>query len=747
MTTDFTVGFVGQDDGLSSVASKVGKALQGAGSAAQSAREDLRALASTLGDVFTAAGRADVLSELNTQLMSLSDNIIEFGGSARDVSDTLLMIGQRSARTGESVALLASASRTLVDEADSGRAAMLRLSTAMDVAAAAGLKAEDAGRLVGRAMRGEADALVALGGPAARASDAIAQVADANERARLTMLALDRQLRGGLGPLDRMQQAVATANARLSVMTGLSAPLATLGSALTAVGVAAVAMGGAILGVAVKAIKALAATSADATASAERLARAQDQVWVSLGRAMVGAEGASGALDRMTTATYGLDAAIRRNGDSIKLVFDVTLLAALSAAQAATLGVELALQSIVGPIDIVRGALYSLEGLLYRHVRAAGKVQEALAPAGSEMERAGQRVQAQANAMLSALGPFDSYALRVAETGDGLRAFARDTYDALTATEALGQSIAANNLEKLAGEASGRALEAAMQGGLGKKKGGGGGGRGGRRPSIASRIGAAAGARGGGFLGEPSDIFAGSLARVRAELDALAEADAAAAALVERGTYLQMAGDLSLQLGEALPQLQAQAAQLQEQLQIGEWQRYGDAAVAAIDTIIGGTYRLLDAMAMGQLALKDLGVAAADMGGDMLANLGLDLVSEAVGMFAVKIGAVFQGLGAAFQALASNPIALLGIGAGLVAAGLLLKKFAGSGSVGGPSASGARSADTSAASAVQALGRQLFEGEDRRAREIYLMLDDRTGLRGYIGSTVGDMQARGGTGF
>lgn len=746
MTTDFTVGFVGQDEGLSSVASKIGKAIQGAGSAAQSAREDLRALASTLGDVLTAAGRADVLSELNTQLMSLSDNIIEFGGSARDVSDTLLMIGQRSARTGESVALLASASRTLVDEADSGRAAMLRLSTAMDVAAAAGIKAEDAGRLVGRAMRGEADALVALGGPAARASSAIAQVADANERARLTMLALDRQLRGGLGPLDRMQQAVATANARLSVMTGLSAPLATLGGALAAVGAAAVAMGGAILGVAVKALKALAATSADATASAERLARAQDQVWVSLGRAMVGAEGASGALDRMTTATYGLDAAIRRNGDSIKAVFDVTLLAALSAAQAATLGLELALQSIVGPIDIVRGALYSLEGLLYRHVRAAGKVQEALAPAGSEMERAGQRVQAQANAMLSALGPFDSYALRIAQTGDGLRAFARDTYDALTATEALGQSIAANSLEKLAGEASGKALEAAMQGGLGKKKGGGGG-RSGRRPSVASRIGAAAGARGGGFLGEQSDIFAGSLARVRAELDALAEADAAAAVLVERGTYLQMAGDLSLQLGEALPQLQAQAAQLQEQLQIGEWQRYGDAAVAAIDTIIGGTYRLLDAMAMGQLALKDLGVAAADMGGDMLANLGLDLVSEAVGMFAVKIGAVFQGLGAAFQALASNPIALLGIGAGLVAAGLLLKRFAGSGSVGGPSASGARSADTSAASAVQALGRQLFEGEDRRAREIYLMLDDRTGLRGYIGSTVGDMQMRGGTGF
>lgn len=797
-SADFTVNLSGRDDGLTATAGKGSKALKSFAASATGAREDLAELGKTLGTVLTSAGKMDVLSELNTQLMSLSDNIIEFGGSAADVSNTMLMIGQRAAKTGESVSLLALASRTLVDEADNGQAALMRLGTAMDVATAAGLKTEDAGRLVGRAMRGEADALKALGGPAARASDAIAKVADANERARLTMLALDRQIQNGLGPLDKMRDGYAKVNARLAVMTGMSDPLGDLGQALgitaagagslgsafakmgvgtikagisalagavTGAAVAFAALGAAVAGVAIKALKAFAATSAGATAASERLARAQDQVWVSMGRAMVGANEATGVLEQLTATTYRLDAAVTRNSDSIRSAFEGGVTAAAWAAEAAIVAIEVALLSVVGPVDLARAAFYSLEGLLYRHIRAFGRMQEAMAPAGSEMERLGRSVQDQANEMLSALGPFESYTSKIIETEQGLRDLVGETRNAMLATDGATASniVAINVLEKLAAAAdkaamaqSGvaatnpaadqnkAALAAAKKAKAWRPKGGGGKGR--KPATTAGRIGAGAGAasgsRGGSFSGQQSAIFAGSIASVRAELDALAEADAQAAALAEHGGYLAMAGDLSLQLGDALPKINANMIEMEQQLQVGAWQRYGEAASSAILTVVDSTYQLLDAMAMGNLALKDLGVAAADMGGDLLANLGLDMISSAVGLFAVKIGAVFEGLGAAFSALGSNPIALLGIGAGVVAAGLLLKKFAGSGA-GGASAAGARRADTSAANAVTALGRRLFEGEDRSDRQVSLYIDDYEPLRGLItDASQDDMRRR-----
>lgn len=723
MTTDFTVGFVGQDDGLSSVASQVGKAIQGAGESAAKGVKPIAAVSSMLDRLGTSAGKAEAMGEVNTQLEALSDNIIEFGGSGETVVATLEMIRDRAEATGEPVTLLAAASRGLVDEADNGAAALENLGNAMELSRRAGIKAEDAGKLVGRALRGEADALKEVGGVAASSAEAIAQVTDANERARLTQLALNKELNRSPSLYQKLEQRVASLNARLAIMTGHANPLGALTTGLAAFGAVGVAAFGGVAA-SVKAYitqastwrKEQKATERETKRLAERLKDLQFTFGGIVTEALAAGTStgtfsglvrkASGAVEQLTTwlkqnrsTVAGWTQTIFKGAITVaagiaKTVLGITALVTFLYELAAGLGPKVLAPVLGQLVDFIDGIRYLA-------------LQLGMDAVVGQMDKA-----------LSALRPQLAAVKAIAETTDLADAFkgtegivsmidlVGQLEDGLTATEG-----AANGVNK----ALGRRL-----------KTGGGGGE--KKDAPASLAGLA----GGMGKGRTTGLMLGGAGTLGG-----AAPDLAGFMAAER--FSQRLPEYQRQLDAALENARIRQAELLDE---AAWQTYGAAAVAAIDTIIGGTYQLLDALASGSLALKDLGVAAADMGGDMLANLGLDLVSEAVGMFAVKIGAVFQGLGAAFQALASNPIALLGIGAGLVAAGLLLKKFAGSGSVGGPSASGARSADTSAASAVQALGRRLFEGEDRSDRHLSLYIDDYEPLTGLITDTSRDDMRR-----
>lgn len=625
------------------------------------------------------------LDELNASFSRLTDNVVEFGGTAEDAVRALERVKSSAGDSGN-IALTTNALAKLVDESEDVEGAMANLDTAMKVAQKGMLKTEDAGSLMGRAMRGDTAILKELGGVSAKVAAEIDKIPDPAKRTALIMAEVKRVAEGTAGATTKLGRGISS----------LQTDIAGLNSKLAATGIPGLSVQNILIGIAGAALTAA----------------------VAIGSKL------KGAVDAYTNSAKGNTAAVKEMEKQTKRL-EITIGGLVSK----TLELEQSQRITAARTESLNNALVSSDGKLSKVALAIGAVITpivALTP-GLNLVALGFVKATGAGIGLSAgldklLGTSKALSRQlrtelVASTRMAMRALA-----SLQEMLPTGLNAAANEGAGVA--AVGRIAKNLGRAAKGARRGGGGGGGGGAKKSEKDKLLDITGpAFDASRYGEDHLTTEQVMERARAaqeERRALAQREFAA-------------------LNADLDKLQAIGREtvniLNNEAYAAAVMRTGDAINGVLQSATQSAYGLIDALAIGSLTLKDFGAASAVAGGDLIANLGMDIVSKAVGTFAQQLGSVFVGIGAGFEALASNPLALLGIGAGLVAAGVMLKRFGSSGAGGATSAT-ARSADSSAANAVQALGRNLFAEQDREERTMNLIIGDYQGFRAMIRDTA-----------
>ena len=156
--------------------------------------------------------------EISNRIEAAIQSIAEFGGEVEHGISAMDRINAVSKTTGRSLTLVANAARMLADEGEDAASVSRHLGTAMELASQKMLKTEDAGRILGRTLRGDVAALKELSPAASRAADKIAKITDPAIRAQLGMQLLNRELKGSPRAFDRMSDAMARADVKLESM-------------------------------------------------------------------------------------------------------------------------------------------------------------------------------------------------------------------------------------------------------------------------------------------------------------------------------------------------------------------------------------------------------------------------------------------------------------------------------------------------------------------------------------------------
>ena len=650
--------------------------------AAQAALSPTQILGKSLAQIDKDVRAGSGLAELSTRLESLKDEVVEFGGGVAEMKAALGAVGAVAEDTGKPIALVSNALRKLVDESEDTAAAVKALPLAMAVAERGMLKTEDAGALMGRALKGDTAVLKELGGVSAKVAAEIDKIPDPAKRAALTLREVRRVVEGTAGPTTKLGRAfgslkseIAETNSKLAAtgIPGLSVQNILLGIAGAAI-TAAVAIGTKLR----DAVDAYTKSARGNIAAAKELEKQSKKLEITIGKLAHEYLEVERTQRESAARTEALNAVLDTHGAKL-----LEVVSALGAVGLTTLSVA------IPPLGLMNGALLGMFGSA--NVVTAG------------LDRLLGTSKALSRQLRTEL---------VTSTRMAMRALA-----------AL-QEMLPTGLNAAAGEGA----AVAAVGGIAKDLG---------RAAKSARPRRGGGGGGGQKTSEKDDLLAltsPAFGTKYSDLDAMLERAREVRDKRRAATAAQFAA-----LDEDLSRLQDLGRETVNVLNAEAYNaavtRTGNVINGVLQSATSSTYQLIDALAMGSLTLRDFGAASAVAGGDLIANLGMDIVSQAVGTFAQQLGSVFVGIGAGFEALASNPLALLGIGAGLVAAGVMLKKFGSSSSSSG--ASRARTADSSAASAVQALGRNLFAEQDREERTINLVIGDYQRFRGMIRDTAG----------
>lgn len=670
--------------------------------------------------------------ELSSRIRNTLDEIQEFGGSLDDQRAALKAIETQALRTGEPVALVANAARKLADEADSGAAASQHLALAMDLASAAMLKTEDAGAALGRVVRGDvAGAFAALGPSMSKAASEIDKIADPAKRAEVGLKLLNDRLKNGPPIADRLAGSIAQVNAGFAA-AGL--PMLTVERA---VGMVTAAIGAATAAT-IKFVKTgLTAWINDTRVAKEevdRLAESTNHLSVSVGKTIDSMVGAKDATSQMRIAVDEMSSAIDTHGTSA-----LAALAVGSGAVAMSFG----------------GAVGAAGSLINIVLRLSGVINDALR---------GWRVLTKA--MGGSSTPSFDVAQEDARRGRGIisTASSQAQADRVEFQErAIGKGMgAAGDARQAMINAAQNAIENPERGG-----GGGGGGGGGRIGELSpgfggqglafgltgellattaaqfitdletrwadaqarqfSAITASRIATGAGFQAiredASGDELAGALGRVRDRRADLA------GAIKERKALGMETGDLEAEMKRL------EGVQSSLELATGNARQLEGALEAVGAQVLPQlTSSFIDfaaAVADGSASIKDLGKFAAGTLGDILINQ-----SKQLAQFAILNAGVFEWIGASYATLATNPAGLVVAAGGLLAAGLLLKAFAGS--AGGAGGATGR-ADSQAGAELERMGRSLFDRERSRTGDTYVLQVGDRDMR----ATVRDMTQDG----
>ena len=147
--------------------------------------------------VFDNAGTSamdDAFNEVNARVENALSTMVEFGASSDQVDRAMKRLKASGDVGARGIAQTSNALRGLMDESEDADAALANLDNALDVAAAASIKAEDAGKLYGQMLRGNTAILQEFDDQAKEAASTIDGIRDPTLRAKAAQLELHRAM-------------------------------------------------------------------------------------------------------------------------------------------------------------------------------------------------------------------------------------------------------------------------------------------------------------------------------------------------------------------------------------------------------------------------------------------------------------------------------------------------------------------------------------------------------------------------
>ena len=258
--------------------------------AAQRLETDANALTEALDRMAKSGFRGgEAVEEAAQKLVDVSKKAGEFGATMEQAEQLLQQVADAAAQTGRPIALVARHMEELLIETQDAAKSQELFNKALAFSAQTGQRVEQSVAQLVDATRGSTAALRQFGAEGVAIASSIDQVADANERARLTMAALDRLAGRQRSTFDRLNQGIVALQGRAQAFIARLGPLGKALGVLTAVGLgAAAAIGGTLLAAFKKTVDAFGRRSKVFGSSVRRLSEEWDKFKASIGSALLG---------------------------------------------------------------------------------------------------------------------------------------------------------------------------------------------------------------------------------------------------------------------------------------------------------------------------------------------------------------------------------------------------------------------------------------------------------------------------
>ena len=635
--------------------------------------------------------------EISSRLDNVLSTMVEFGSTTEQVARAQEMLSQASADGARGVAQMSNVLRTMVDESEDADKAMQSVGLAFDVAAAAGIKAEDAGRELGKMFKGDTAILKKFDAQAKRAAEAIDQIRDPVKRAEMGMLALNQAIARQNSTLGRSRARIETFNAKLSMMGLGDNPLGAAVKGVAALGAGMLALGAAVSGVVIASMVKFAKSQEESAFAVASLSTRLNELQIAFGKAMIGADSASSAVQRIELVVADMTTEVNDSASGLNMIFKATVRVIEVLLLAAIQETHQQFRNLTAAIDIIQITIFRFTQNLSLAASALDQVirrinavvdSDVLASFSDGVRRISMELESDAPTI---------YTLQLDHAANSVTHFTSRMADALVGTQALNDELAAM-----------KAAQKATRGVLKTEKDvktrgrGGGGGR--KGPQIPAWM--------------QIEIDKAQLMYETWKEETTQAEDRPLGAMSET---------MASSLGATLPIITAQVAALKAEIDAL------NAAAAAsnkvwTDLANGGISLAFESVAGMTQALIEGGDALQAFGAGLLSSLG-DLLTQA-GMAFVMLGTGVENIKLGITA----PGALIAIGVGMLALGGALKGFATRAQPGG----GGGGDGGKTAQALQRFGRQLFDRQmGQESKNVMINIEGRQ-MRGYVLDVASD---------
>jgi hypothetical protein len=626
-----------------------------------------------------------VTDEITSRVDNAISTMVEFGATGQQVEKGFQLLNKAAKTTGTSVAQASNVLRTLVDETEDADKALANVSKGMALAASTGMKFEDAGRELGKALKGDVAVLNQFDARAKAAAARLEGITDPALRAKLVM--------------QQLNKAMARQNSILAKVSngfkGFAATQPGITKLFKAFGLSVAGASAALIGFSTKAVGSYLAGSAKMRKATAKGKKTIEDLTFQIGG--------------LITKALGIDKALTSGGkglDNFKKVFDKNRLALAKGIRAVgqvAFKVGKAITFVVG--GLVQGVALAID-------LVNGFVKKVQAPVGAMFEFI-SGLMSDINFLATELGfsaPFTAKVIGdVLATAKSLRREAEgDVSFALT--EAAVEGVKAmdaliDSFEDALGLQDKLTKADVSRQAIGKKTKAGAAGK--KKQADALPLLMAAGDAGLGA----GDVI-GSLAHEEfaGPAEALIPAEARAG-----DAFAGLSGDIDLAVN-SMDLFNSKAV---------------DATGILQDLRSGG----MDFLSDGISGMAEAFVA----GGDAMSAFGRGLIEQLADL-SISAGKAFVLLGAGVDAIEAGTLGggtAVAIGVGLLALGGALKGFASSMGGGGGGGDGGQTA-----AALDRFGRRLFETADTgEGRTVNISIDGRQ-MRGYVLDTMQDGVSR-----
>jgi len=637
--------------------------------------------------------------EISSRLDNVLSTMVEFGSTTEQVARAQEMLSQASADGARGVAQMTNVLRTMVDESEDADKAMQSVGLAFDVAAAAGLKAEDAGRELGKMFKGDTAILKKFDATAKRAAEAIDKIRDPAKRAELGMRALRQATARQNSTLGKAKTRITEFNAKLSMM-GLGAnPLGAAVKGVAVLGAGMLALGAAVSGVVIASMVKFAQSQEESAFAVASLSTRLDELQIAFGKAMLGADSASSAVQRIELVVAEMTTEVNDSASGLNMIFKATVRVIEALLLAAIQETHQQFRNLTAAIDVIQITLFRFTQNLSLAASALDQVirrinavvdSNALASFSDGVRRISMELESDAPTL---------YTMQLDHAANSVTHFTSRMADALVGTQALNDELSAM---KAAQKATRGVIKTAKDVKTRGRRGGGGGRR--KGPQVP--------------------------AWMQVEIDKaqlMYETWKEETTQAENRPLGAMADTMGSDLGATMPIITAQVAALKAEIDAL------NAAAAAsnkvwTDLANGGISLAFESISGMTQALIEGGDALQAFGAGLLASLG-DLLTQA-GMAFVMMGTGVENIKLGITA----PGALIAIGVGMLALGGALKGFATRAQPGG----GGGGDGGKTAQALQRFGRQLFDRQmGQESKNVMINIEGRQ-MRGYVLDVASD---------